>query len=382
MKKALFISCFGFYQARIKPIRDIVIKNGYEVTVLVADFNHIKKQKIEKKYIECTYIQVPSYKKNLSLTRIYSHLVFGKEVNKQIKQIKPDFIYILVPPNNTARYCTKYKINHQEIILILDIIDLWPESMPITYQSSIPFIKLWKKWRNDCIAVADHIFSECDLYQKELSNIIDPNKVSTLHLFRERTKEESVIVDTIAKKFKSENKIVRFAYLGSMNNIIDINGICNVLGKFIDQGYYTELHAIGNGESFGEFKKRVEETGCVAHFYGAIFDECKIAELLAPCDFGLNMMKSSVKVGLTIKSIHYLSLGLPIINNIKGDTWSIVEKMGVGFNIDVQQFDDSVLTGRINKYTVLRCFEFLFSYETFRNNVEKILNIQLGKEKR
>ena len=232
MKKALFISCFGFYKARIKPIKDIVIKNGYEVTVLIADFNHIKKQKIEKKHIECTYIQVPSYKKNLSLTRIYSHLVFGKEVNKQIKQIKPDFIYILVPPNNTARYCTKYKIEHPEIILILDIIDLWPESIPITYQDSIPFIKLWKKWRNDCISVADHIFSECDLYQKELSNIIISNKVSTLHLFRERTKEESVIVDTIAKKFKSENGIVRFAYLGSMKDII-LNYMQLEMGKVL-----------------------------------------------------------------------------------------------------------------------------------------------------
>ena len=43
-------------------------------------------------------------------------------------------------------------------------------------------------------------------------------------------------------------------------------------------------------------------------------------------------MKKSVCVGLTMKSIDYFEFGLPIINNIKGDTWNAVEEYGIGIN--------------------------------------------------
>ena len=55
----------------------------------------------------------------------------------------------------------------------------------------------------------------------------------------------------------------------------------------------------------------------------AIFDECH---------FGLNIMKSSVCVGLTMKSLDYFQAGLPIINNIDGDTADMIEAYHIGFN--------------------------------------------------
>ena len=38
-------------------------------------------------------------------------------------------------------------------------------------------------------------------------------------------------------------------------------------------------------------------------------------------------------IGLTVKSIDYFEHGLPVINNIKGDTWSMIDKYNVGINI-------------------------------------------------
>ena len=45
------------------------------------------------------------------------------------------------------------------------------------------------------------------------------------------------------------------------------------------------------------------------------------------------MMKSTVEVGLTMKSVSYFQLGLPIINNIKGDTWNLIKEYDAGINI-------------------------------------------------
>jgi len=44
-------------------------------------------------------------------------------------------------------------------------------------------------------------------------------------------------------------------------------------------------------------------------------------------------MNDQVFVGLTTKSIDYAGCGLPLLNTISGDTWTLVEQYGAGFNI-------------------------------------------------
>ena len=44
------------------------------------------------------------------------------------------------------------------------------------------------------------------------------------------------------------------------------------------------------------------------------------------------MMVDDIIVGLTTKSVDYLSLGIPLFNNIKEDTWDLVEKEQIGVN--------------------------------------------------
>ena len=352
VKKAVLISCFDWYKKRLEPIRELLLNQGYEVTILTSDFNHIKKTEITERYLECTYIHVPSYKKNISLKRIKSHLFFGKCVKNKLNQINPDFIYLLLPPNNTAKYCTQYKKERPNTKLIVDIIDLWPESMPIGFAKKTPLAWIWKKWRNNAIRIADHVFTECTLYQEKLSYVLNPEKTSTLYLFKEQTEKEKLLVQDIIKN-KKDDGVVRFAYLGSMNNIIDIDGICNVLKAYISSGKKCEIHAIGDGESRNKFKQMVDNTGCKTFFYGKIFDEIEKIKILAPCDYAFNMMKDNVSVGLTIKSIDYLSYGLPLINNIKGDTWNLVQKEKIGTNvgcdtIELGVFDHEIVQGVFN----------------------------------
>lgn len=366
MKKALLISCFDWFKARLAPIRDLLICQGYDVSILTSDFNHIKKRTVDERFSECTYIHVHPYKKNLSLDRIISHLYFGKQAAEFIEKEKPDLIYLLLPPNNIAKYCALYKRKNPNIKFIIDIIDLWPESMPIGVLQRTPFAWLWKKWRDKAIKVADHVFTECDLYQDRLAKVLEPSKTTTLHLYKEQTEEERKLVQDIINS-KKQDDIIRFAYLGSMNNIVDIEGICKVLKEFISIGKKCEFHAIGDGESRDRFEKSVRETGCDVHFYGKVFDEIEKIKILSPCDYAFNMMKGSISVGLTIKSIDYLSYGLPLINNIKGDTWKLVEKYRIGINV----CEKILIDEKIDHKRVVLLFEEFFSKETFVNAFNK-----------
>ena len=333
MKRAVIISCFNWYQSRLKPVRSLLMENGYEVTVLIADFEHINHTPVKYRFPECTYVKVPEYKKNLSVQRIRSHLVFSRKAEKIIREIKPDFIYCQIPPNNAAKRCAAYKRKHPDVKLIYDLIDMWPESMPLGKMQDTPPAKKWRIWRDKSLGCADHVFTECDLYQEKLKSVLDPEKTSTLHLCKNQTKEERVLVEEIIGAPKS-GSVLRFAYLGSMNNIIDIDGICRVIDAFIARGNMCEFHAIGDGESRERFEDAVKKTGCRTYFYGRIYDEIQKIRTLAPCDYAFNMMKGEVSVGLTTKSMDYLSYGLPLINSIKGDTWTMVDKSGIGINVD------------------------------------------------
>ena len=126
MKKAVLISCFNWYKKRLRPIERLLCDNDYDVSIILSDFNHVTKEKFTEEIPNCTYIHVPPYKKNLSFARIKSHLFFGKQVAKFIEKEKPDLVYLLLPPNNTSKFCTQYKRKNPNTRLIIDIIDLWP----------------------------------------------------------------------------------------------------------------------------------------------------------------------------------------------------------------------------------------------------------------
>ncbi len=365
MKKAVLVSCFNWYETRLKPIRDLLIDSGYDVLVLIADYDHIKKTSINKRYDECTYIHVIEYKKNLSVDRIKSHLMFAKQCSFIINDYCPDLIFCQVPPNKVAKYCADYKAAHPQSKLVLDIIDMWPESLPMMGNAAF-FLSAWREWRDKAIKVADHVFTECSLYQERMNLSLDSNKMSTLYLYKDQLLEEREMISKHIDVVPEPEKSVKFAYLGSMNHIIDIEGICTVISAYIDSGYRCELHAIGVGENESLFRKLTSDTGCDTHFYGAVFDEMEKIRILAPCDYAFNMMKDEISVGLTIKSVDYLSYGLPLMNNIKGDTWDLVEQEGIGVNVK-QPF---IIPDLVDHRVVYDVYLNRFTKESFMKSVK------------
>ena len=125
--------------------------------------------------------------------------------------------------------------------------------------------------------------------------------------------------------------VIHFAYLGSINNIIDINGIVNFL-EITRKMTPVFLHVVGDGENRGLFEEKLKSKGIKAEFYGAVYEEAVKAEIFSRCMFGINMMKPGVCVGLTMKSIDYFCYGLPLVNNIPGDTWELVKQEQIGIN--------------------------------------------------
>lgn len=376
MKKAIIISCFDWYEKRLCYVKETLKKRGYTVTVIQSDFDHINKKRI----LNCEgyqVIHVPAYKKNLSFMRIFSHIWFAGSALKKIKSISPDLIYALIPPNFVGAVCGYYKKYNLNMKLIFDIIDMWPESMPVKRYEKLFLIHWWKGLRNKALKYADFVFTECDLYQQKLEMYLDKEKCQTLYLC-----SKVKAAERMEKRANQDSNTINLCYLGSINAIIDIDGIYDFLSMLQEHIKEVTLHVIGEGESRDLFIKRMEQTGCKVYYHGKIFDEFQKSEIMSECDFGINMMKDTVEVGLTIKSIDYFANGLPIINNIKGDTWKIVKEQGMGINV---QKEDKECINRIlqlknkqMKTKVRKFYNSTFTEEAFWNVLEsgfqKILN--------
>lgn len=385
-KKAVIISHYSWYDKRLEPIHDL-LKREYDVTILEADFNHGSKtyKREEDRNPACDYVHVPPYKKNISVGRIYSALCFGRRAGKIIEKLQPDFIYLLMPPNNTARYCLRYKKAHPDAAYYVDLIDLWPEGLiPLRGEAlkRLPPIKYWAKMRNDSIRAADHVFTECDFYQEQLADVIGlPERATTLRLFRNQSEEEYALVkrklaEYVAAKDANANKFT-LAYCGSINHIIDIAGIARLTRLLGRDGRRVEVRVIGDGEGREAFLSALKESGAAVSFYGKIFDQTAKIELLGVCDYALNMMKPGLPVGLTIKSVDYLSMGLPLANNIRGDTWNLVERESIGVNVGEDEGDEETLAEQfrrdIDRERVLQTFRNEFTRESFQERVRQFL---------
>lgn len=323
LKRAVLVSCFNYYDIRLKHVEKYLSDNQYKVTYITSDYDHIAKEPYHIDRAGVVQVHALPYKKNLSLRRMLSHYVWARDTFKQVKTIRPDFLFVMLPPNSLARHAAKYR-KRNDVKLVFDIYDLWPETYPLSQNPLIKYpFYLWKRMRDKYLKYADIVTTECELYQEKLSITLKGIRVATLY--------PALDDIPVQRKMIWDDDIVHLVYLGSINNIIDIPLIVKFI-TVIGEIKPVHLHIIGTGESKDEFSSAVEVSGATVTNYGAIYDPQRKQDILDRCRFGLNIMRDSVCVGLTMKSIDYFRAGIPIINSIQGDTSRLVDQYKAGYN--------------------------------------------------
>lgn len=383
MKKAVIISCFNWFERRLYFLRQELINNGYDVLCYVSDYHHINKSNVtDNNNGILSLIHVPRYTKNISIRRMYSHCIFSFCCYHHLCEIKPELIYVVVPPNSAGKIVTMYKKKYPQVKIIVDIIDLWPESFPILGFKYTPIFYYWKRFRTCTLDVAKTIIIECDYYKEVLGNHFS-NKIETLWLFKEQSDDLKKYLHNYIKNYQYDKENINLCYLGSINNIIDINSIKTIIYSLTKTGHKVMLHIIGKGESKEQLIKVCISSGAKVEDHGTIFNDFEKADILSKCDFGLNMMIKTVKVGLTLKSIEYLSNGIPLINNIKGDTWQFVENNNGGINFsgnvnDIIEWVDHYKSDCRNQ--LYKIYLNYFSKDAFESKYTKIIHSFLNNK--
>ena len=327
-KRAVCVSCFDFYDHRVELVMDQLRSRGYQCTYITADFSHFSRQKYTIDVPDSEQVRTLPYYRNMSLTRLLSHLLFTRAVFKRIRQIKPDLLYVMVPPNSLSLWAGRYKKKHPQVKLALDLYDLWPETFPngrVKKLAALPFA-LWGWMRDQGLKQADLIYSECDLYRKVLSRQLAGKETRLLPICR-------VAPTTGPEPVAPACDELSLCYLGSIGKLLDIEVLTELLRKMAALRPVA-LHIIGEGETRAEVIRAAEDTGAHVIYYGRVYDPERRQAIFDQCHFGINIMKTDVCVGLTMKSLDYFAGGLPIINSIEADTRQIIRKYNAGVELD------------------------------------------------
>lgn len=335
-KTAYFISSTNHYNVRTGKFVNDYVKKGYDVIYVTSDFDHMtKKRYCFNEYKNSKQLHVISYKKNLSISRILSHLMFSYKTFYMLLACKPELVYVEVPNNSLVKSSAKYKkINNAEIIV--DVFDMWPESMPVKTKNMIVNwgFDIWRNFRNKNLKFADQIWIECDYYRELLS-------AQKINLPME-TKYLKLKNAEISIEMKVSEEEIDLCYLGSINNIIDISLIEKIVSEFA-KNKRTRIHIIGDGERKDEFLDILKKNSIEIIDHGKVYEIDKLQEIFDQCWFGINVLREDLAIGITMKSISYFRGGLPIINTVQGDTSRFVEECNIGINVDRHDVKSCVL---------------------------------------
>lgn len=369
--KICIVNCFDTYEHRVDLLVNYFSNKGDDVSVITSNHRHIEKVYRTESKDKYTFVDTISYQKNMSYARLHSHWKLAKNIfNNLPKDI--DLLWVLVPPNSFTKRAAEYKKQNSTTVLVFDIIDMWPETLPVGKMKNIFPLRLWRDLRDLHLNAADYIVTECDLYRTRLKYI--PNsKISTLYLsYGDRTLTRKIVNQN------QDSNSISICYLGSINNIIDIQVITNILNS-LSKKYSVNFHIIGAGENKVSLLSSVKRLNVNVIDHGKIYDDDIKAEILNNCHFGLNIMKKDVFVGLTMKSLDYFKNGIPIINNLKGDTWEFVENNDIGINTTSGDIDTDILSDYIERYGFVEDFyDKNFSEQKFYSDLEEILQKIMG----
>lgn len=264
-KEVVIVTCFAANEPRAEYVRDFFEKRDKSTLIISTDFIHRGKFFRKDIPIGYNFIHTRPYKKNLSIARLRSHYIFSKIAMELAKEYQPELLYVMIPANSLVKFAVRYK-EKNNCKLVLDIIDLWPESLPIPMVKNIWPLSMWSSLRDKNLKLADIIITECDLYQKALQLDILNIPIHTVYWPQEDYENVSNV--------SQEDGVLRFLYLGSINNIIDIEGIVKLLVE-VQKLREIELHIVGDGETRNKFINLLKEYHVPVNFYGYIYDHNK-----------------------------------------------------------------------------------------------------------
>lgn len=343
MKKFLIVSLFGDpLSENNSRLNNIYDNADAEKLIVTSDFDHGRKEyRVKGGQRKVVYLHVPSYKKNLSLKRIFSHICFAYELKKFLRSLKekPDIIYCAMPTATAAWVCGRYS-KKNNIRFVVDVIDLWPDSLiPVNkYFKLFRFILYpWKVITITAYKKANIILGESRQYTAVAHHYNPLAPFYTIYLGIDSRKISSLMEISKIQLTKEPDEIW-ICYGGSLGNSYDFDALLDAVKGIVGCCKY-KLWFVGGGENQEYIERKIKTLELNAYVTGEV-SYPDYLKYLSYCDIGINIFKQGTLVVHSYKFNDYVACRLFILNSLEGETAHMVEEYQIGCNFN---FDDKPL---------------------------------------
>lgn len=282
----------------------------------------------------------PGYEKNVSLNRIYSQMVFARNLSRHLAARKkaPSLVYCCVPTHEAALVAASYA-KRMGVPFVIDVQDLWPEAMQLVmsnfFGASAALLPM-KLMADAVYRSADAIVAVSSQY---LARAVSVNRKSRankvvyigcdLPLFDSFADGSEGTQDRNSSQF-----VVTFlGMLGHSYDIATLIAACDLVYREAGR-LGLRLKIIGDGELRAELENLAKNSMVPVEFtgwleYAAVVKELRNSDLL------VNAIKKDGPQSITNKISDYVSAGKCIINGSQNEEFmELMKNRRLGFNYD------------------------------------------------
>ena len=315
---------------------------GHHVTLVTSSFKHREKKFRDQKMIaelslpyKLVIIPELGYTKNVGFDRIWSHRHFAKQLTLYLKGLekKPDVIYCAYPMMGAAYEVGKYA-NRNNIPFIIDIQDVWPESIKNTLKFPEPLTDTLlyplTMYANRIYQLADSVVGVSQSYIDRVEKV---NRHAKDYL--------SVFIGTDLSHFDAckmleVNKPPEefwVTYVGTFSYSYDIPTVIRAVAKLKEKGYTDIVFKVmGDGPFRSKYEQLANELNAPVDFVGHLSYE-EMVPILVRSDIAANAISKGAQQSITNKIGDYVAAGLPILSSSLNREFSdIVTNRKIGYN--------------------------------------------------
>lgn len=346
MKKIWIVAPFtnieeNNYRNRFVYLANLLSENNYEVTLFTSGFSHLKKTQIEKKAVKkypfkIRFIEEPGYEDNVSFERIKSHIKFSLNLKREIRNLeKPNLLYVAYPTMSASYVCESYA-KKNNIPVIIDVQDTWPESISTAIDTKRISLKIAL---TPLKLIANHIYKNANGIVGVSKTYVDRAKISNSKSKFYNPVYIGTNLETFDKAFNNSNNItdeenVNLIYIGTLSYSYDIETVIQGLGT-LEDNLNLKLYILGDGPQKKFLIKRAEELNVLntkVIFLGYLKYHEMVA-MLKQSNIALNSIKGESKATITNKLGDYLAAGLPVLNScMQKEIIDLVNDEEIGMN--------------------------------------------------
>lgn len=319
---ANFTATSGTGNCRFLDIAHRLTALGANVEVVTSDFEHdfhtLRALPLPKTDFKITLVHEPGYTKNISVKRLLSQHVFGRNIAKFLRSrpTVPDLIYCATPPPVVASNCAAFAKQHGTAFVV-DVQDLWPEAFGMRFKA--PTALTWIFFR--MIQASRFAYRQADAVLGVSQSYVDHAQRTA----RRALPTSVVFLGTSLADYAQyaqhnespiETDCTKLVYAGTLSHSYDLPMVMDAMANLEHEDprfQRLELLVLGDGPKRKDFEKYAEQLSIKTRFLGKLQYPAMVREL-QDADIAVNPIVAGSAGSILNKVGDYAAAGLPVIN--------------------------------------------------------------------